>query len=283
MRAQAEETSSNLGNFALRFTLFFNDNNYLWKTSVGCVVSPSLPLLLCLINVFSSRVSPNHQRVSYSSSSSSFLKTLTQMLSFFSPFLHTPPNKEIFHFSTNEAKPLGSEAKCCAPQSHLETGAVRQWEKWLNNWNSPQRFLQSTGWWSNNFPKSTEHLTQKVLEGRDERSKERWKERRKEGGMTGWSMWSRKTTNQSIVRLKPEEIMIFGAISLVKIKGSAIECKVVTWTHFTSYSTCRLQKCIIWWLSVSCKTEIALSILLKDTITVLCFTMWHYMQFLCEM
>lgn len=36
VRAQAEEMSNNLGNFALLDSLFFNDNNYQWITSVGC-------------------------------------------------------------------------------------------------------------------------------------------------------------------------------------------------------------------------------------------------------
>lgn len=61
---------------------------------------------------------------------------------------------------------------------HLEQYGVTQsnWsqgylviEKCSESSYSPHWFLQSTGWWSNNLPESTERLTQKVLRGRKDR------------------------------------------------------------------------------------------------------------------
>lgn len=50
---------------------------------------------------------------------------------------------------------------------------------------SPQWFFQSTGWWSNNFPESAEHLTQEVLDGGGDGAPERM-EGKKDQGHDQW-------------------------------------------------------------------------------------------------
>lgn len=89
--------------------------------------------------------------------------SLNLVLSVLFPSLLRPPNKLTSLVHIRKFLSWGIFLVLTPP---LAKYAIAIWAVKVQSSYSPQWFFQSTGWWSNNLPKSTESLTQKVLEKR---------------------------------------------------------------------------------------------------------------------
>lgn len=169
-------------------------------------------------------------------------------------FLHTP----------NKLTPSPVNFPCIWSQGFLCSGKI-DWKLY-----SPQWFLQSTGWRSHNFSKGTEHLTQKVLEGRKKGRKEGKKGgRRERGDMLAY------------MKGKPENSQTLRCFCCIIVYGRKWDKPLIEAVSREPifYCTCRLMTMLYSMAFLDVKHLL----LPKDTITVLCSTMWHHIQVCCEM